>query len=978
MRRFSCSTLVFLLLFAAFAASPQRVTAATFNVSNLNDSGAGSLRQALIDAAASPGSDTITFGVTGTILLDTTLIIDSDVTIDGPGADLLTISGQYQVRVITVDFGVTATIQDVTIADGHVEGAEGSGGANSGAGISNLGMLTVIDAVISGNDATSPGILNEVGGGIASGNGGICSLTVIRTSFLNNAGGYGGGIFNEDATLVIQDSTFSSNTTATNGDGGAIYTGGGSVTITNTTFQNNHGRSAGGIASHSDVSIDGSAFSGNTSFGLGGAVYHCTGAMTITNSTFENNSANWGGAIEKDGCEDGTLAITGSGFFNNFSYNAGGAIDGGGSGLFSVSGSSFSNNSSMGWGGAIAYFNVGTITNSTFANNSAGEEGGAIATYGGLSNLTVTDSTFTGNTAATDGGGIYAFYAHLAVDNSIFNNNTAQNRGGGILTGRNPDEPQHGIASVTHSVFNDNSAGWGGGIWNSGDTMVAETSFSANSALNGTPGETSGGGIFNDGGSMNITRSTFSGNVTSTGGGIYHWHGGFVSVSSSTFYGNNVGIGGGIFSESPLFVSSSTFSDNSAALYGGGIVNNAADAVSVDNSIFSNSTCSGIMAGSHNVATPGSGCSGIAEYDDLMLGTLSYNGGLTQTIPLLLNSPAINMGDNALIYDGFGNYLTTDQRGEGYPRILNGTVDVGAFESAFTQPPGVPNLITPSGTQTTQPVSFSFNAVPNAGWYYLWVTGDGGHVLDQWYAAVEICDISVCTVTPPISYSPQNYQWWVQAWGDSFGYTEWSSPLTFLFGTPDTPTPLAPIGVLNDPWPTFQWTDEPGLTWYNLWIADPNGGGQEFWFEDWQVCDGTMCSAAPLDVGSMDIYQWWVRGWVNGQYTDWSAGQYFQLPLSTAVPSAPVGTITTSQPTFTWNHTPSAYWFYLWLTNDATGYVLDQWYNAYDVCIDGTCSVTPPLNLPDGNYTFWVQAWSPVAGYGLWSAGTQFTVSAGP
>ena len=59
-----------------------------------------------------------------------------------------------------------------------------------------------------------------------------------------------------------------------------------------------------------------------------------------------------------------------------------------------------------------------------------------------------------------------------------------------------------------------------------------------------------------------------------------------------------------------------------------------------------------------------------------MLAPLGNDGGPTQTMGLLPGSPAIDAGNNALIPSG----VTTDQRGTGYPRIVNGTVDIGAFE----------------------------------------------------------------------------------------------------------------------------------------------------------------------------------------------------------------------------------------------------------------------------------------------------------
>src|SRR5205085_8312044 len=58
-----------------------------------------------------------------------------------------------------------------------------------------------------------------------------------------------------------------------------------------------------------------------------------------------------------------------------------------------------------------------------------------------------------------------------------------------------------------------------------------------------------------------------------------------------------------------------------------------------------------------------------------LIGLLRDNGGPTKTHALLPGTPAINMGNNEL-----ANGLATDQRGEGFPRIVGDSVDIGAFE----------------------------------------------------------------------------------------------------------------------------------------------------------------------------------------------------------------------------------------------------------------------------------------------------------
>jgi hypothetical protein len=88
-------------LFLLVATHP--VSAATFTVSNLADSGPGSLRQAVLDANAAAGPDDITFTVVGTITLTSGQITITDpLVIHGPGAGALTVSGNDLSRIFGV------------------------------------------------------------------------------------------------------------------------------------------------------------------------------------------------------------------------------------------------------------------------------------------------------------------------------------------------------------------------------------------------------------------------------------------------------------------------------------------------------------------------------------------------------------------------------------------------------------------------------------------------------------------------------------------------------------------------------------------------------------------------------------------------------------------------------------------------------------------------------------------------------------
>jgi hypothetical protein len=220
--------------------------AASATVTTLDDSGPGSLRQAIADAA--PG-DTISFAVAGTINLTTAeLLIEKDLTISGPGAASLSISGGRTptgggVRV----FNNTAhlTITGLTIRDG-VSGAFARGG----------------------------GIWNQATG----------VLEIANSVFASNLGYQGGAIYNDPGgSVAIRDTTFSSNAggAPADGNGGTIYNDG-----------------PGGV-----VSISGSLFEFNTTHDNGSALYNL-GSATIVNSTFAFNQAglstltNAGGTLE--------------------------------------------------------------------------------------------------------------------------------------------------------------------------------------------------------------------------------------------------------------------------------------------------------------------------------------------------------------------------------------------------------------------------------------------------------------------------------------------------------------------------------------------------------------------------------------------------------------------------------------------------------------------------------------------------------
>ncbi|WP_119070854.1 choice-of-anchor Q domain-containing protein [Aggregatilinea lenta] len=223
------SVILIALLTIPFLSRPTPAHAATLTVTNTNDAGAGSLRQAILDAA---NGDIIEFGVTGTITLTTgTLNVNKSLTISGPTGGAVILDGNASDSVITVTAGSTVTIENLTIRNGA--GINGGGIYNNGT--LNLRYSAVLDNVASG-----------LGGGGIYGEPG--SQTAVSNSTLsgNDVQNFGGGAFIR-GTAQFQYVTITDNFSdgAANGrDSGGIAVGnGGSATIANSILSANYGNS---------------------------------------------------------------------------------------------------------------------------------------------------------------------------------------------------------------------------------------------------------------------------------------------------------------------------------------------------------------------------------------------------------------------------------------------------------------------------------------------------------------------------------------------------------------------------------------------------------------------------------------------------------------------------------------------------------------------------------------------------------------
>jgi beta-glucanase (GH16 family) len=228
-------------------------------VANLNDSGDGSLRQALADIAI---GGTITFDpglAGGTIALTSgPLVPANSVTIDGADAPGLTLDGGGIDRVLIVDAGVAVNLAHLTVTNGF--------GFQLAGGILNNGDLTLDHVTVTGNTMTTDaGDFWQGGGGIYNGEG--STLNLIDSTVSDNISGWtGGGIY----------SFFNTNTS-----------------LVRSTISGNLALDvAGGMRILGNGEIVNSTISGNTSTAWhGGALFLTDGVMDILNSTIAGNSA---------------------------------------------------------------------------------------------------------------------------------------------------------------------------------------------------------------------------------------------------------------------------------------------------------------------------------------------------------------------------------------------------------------------------------------------------------------------------------------------------------------------------------------------------------------------------------------------------------------------------------------------------------------------------------------------------------------
>ena len=587
------------------------------------------------------GADTIVFDPTvlpGTIALaGTQLRIASAITLQGPGADQLTIDAGAGSRVLNIDDGDINNDLAVTIAGLTLSG----GVANSGGGIRSREILSLNNSTISGNSAQGDG------GGIYFFRNATASLN--NSTISGNSASFGGGIYSaRDAAASLNNSTISGNSAERYG--GGIYSArDATASLNNSTISGNYADFGGGIIDlGGTLSLSNSTISTNVAQTRGGGIFSF-GSNSLNNSTLSGNSANDGGGIYSS---DGSLSLNNM-LMDNINGNCSGLTPTGDNNIFS--------DASCLTGGAnqvVADTGIGplqdnggpTLTHALLRNSPAiGAGNGCPVTdqrgivrkadcdigayhWRGFDSAdivvnstadsvaddgacTLREALIAANTDTASGLRANECVAGERDDTVTFNPSvtgtinlsgtqleiaspaTLQGPGADQLTidaGGNSrvllvndrdfsNSIAVTIAGLTLSGGNLSGSGSGGGVSSVESLSLNNSTISGNSAID------YGGGVFSFG-TLSVNDSTISGNFAQDDGGGISSINAALSVNNSTINGNlSEDDGGGIFSFGTFSLNNSTISGNSAQGDGGGI-SSFNGTLSLNNSTLSENT----------------------------------------------------------------------------------------------------------------------------------------------------------------------------------------------------------------------------------------------------------------------------------------------------------------------------------------------------------------------------------------------------
>ncbi len=541
----------------------------------------------------------------------------------------VTIAGTIS-RLFTIPTAATVTMHSLNIINGRASG--------EGGGIQNFGNVTLMSCTLNGNWADGSG------GAIVNVNSGTC--TVLSSTLSNNKALAGGAISNF-GNCVVQTSTLSGNQVET-GSGGGISNSGTCTLSSSTLSANSSGNSGGGIFNSGNFNLTSSIVAGNIA---------PTGANIVGSTSGSNNLIDGDPKLTPLGYYGGPVD-TMHPLIGSPAIDSGGSVDPGGTdarGYPRFVDGDGSNGAQLDIGAVEA----GPLLFVTSSSDGIGIPGTLRDRIG--NEMTPPGSRIGFASENFPAEPITLTQGELSIPDTFPRFIDASNLSAPVtISGGNASRVFNIPAAATvvlHSlrIENGRSTADGGGIINSGICTVISSTISGNSARRG-------GGIHNSG-TCNLFSSTLSANSTQMNGGGF-FNTGTCTVRSSTFSGNSTqSSGGGLVNSGNATVSSSTFSGNSARSSAGGTGISSSGSLDLTFSIVagnapqSSANVTGVTFENKNLINV-----------DPKLTPLGDNGGPTQTMALLPDSPAIAGAINGT--------RASDQRG--FPIVA--VADIGAVE----------------------------------------------------------------------------------------------------------------------------------------------------------------------------------------------------------------------------------------------------------------------------------------------------------
>ncbi|MGI5832113.1 MAG: choice-of-anchor Q domain-containing protein [Thermoguttaceae bacterium] len=709
------------------------------------------LREAILYAEAGGSVDFAESLAGQTISLsDTALVIDKQISIDASDLDGgITVDGNAKTSVMLISGGAESTpvlLKGLTItggnsydgggilSSGHLEIQDSTlhanGATNGSAIFSFRGAVSLKNVTVS---------KNTKGGAIYSYYG---TLNIEDSSFTENSGARGGALYLSRGTVTIADSTFTGNTA---NYGGAIHNVGATLTISGSTISGGGSYYGGAICNYGVTTLANAIISGNNAYYNGGGVYNYLGTLTATNTLFYENTGGYGGAICADGSVLTAINCTIAG--NESNYGGGifahGVASDDDSKTYvitlcntiiadntAVNGSDIHVNNT--YGTIAGVYSLSSFTDWTNTATNYGYDatkrlfrdpdnndyqlasGGQAIDVGGNAFVSGVPTDLDGNTRIVNNIvdlGAYEFQRSLETPSAV------------VTTEQDVVDPYDGLISLREAIgyMEGGSAG--------GDTITFDPYLQGKTI---TLDEDLGGLEIAE--AITIDATTLRGGLSVDGGGLTRV---FFITGGSTFApvtlcgvrvtGGAAENGGGIRNEGVLLLEDCLVAENTAARNGGGIWNRGE--LTVRNTTVTSNTASagaGIWSESANMVLGyetvlqnsvvaantltegGTGNADIGKADqygsiyafytlssysdwsnvsDADVANYAYDDSLPLFADAANSEYALVEGSQAIDL-GLNDYLTVDTDLAGNARVINGVVDLGAYEYLYNADPG--------------------------------------------------------------------------------------------------------------------------------------------------------------------------------------------------------------------------------------------------------------------------------------------------